>query len=135
MSVIALDDTHHTPTEGFNMADVRMDYYRGSGAGGQHRNKVETCARAVHIPTGTVTVATESRSKEQNRKVALQRLRAIIEAHAQDAHAEAINGTRRDTLAEGRSWTWTGWRDEVKGPDGRRTQMSRALAGRLTPLL
>lgn len=115
--------------------DVRTDYYRSSGAGGQHRNKTDSAVRLTHLPTGIVVTAAEERSQHQNRTVAWQRLTdRLASAQCAGEHA-ATNSARRSVLAEGRSWTWTGWRDEVRGPDGRRTSMARALAGRLSPLL
>lgn len=50
--------------------DLRIDYYRGSGAGGQNRNKRDTACRIVHIPTGITTQAQEHRTQEQNRAAA-----------------------------------------------------------------
>lgn len=132
--VVAIDAD---PSAGASLRneDVRVDIYRSSGAGGQHRNKVSSAVRLTHLPTGIVVTATEERSQHQNRAVAWQRLtERLSRQHEASAHA-ATNTMRRSVLDEGRSWTWTGWRDEVKGPGGRRTQMSRALAGRLGPLM
>lgn len=55
--------------------DCEVSFFRASGPGGQHRNKVETAVRIVHVPTGTVSTATEERSQSRNREVALERLR------------------------------------------------------------
>jgi hypothetical protein len=60
------------------LAQCAVERTRGSGPGGQHRNKVETGIRLTHVPTGTVAQAFERRSQEQNRAVALRRLRQAI---------------------------------------------------------
>ena len=60
-------------------ADLKFEYYRGSGPGGQHRNVTETCVRIRHLPTGIVVQACESRSQARNREIALERLRQVME--------------------------------------------------------
>lgn len=118
-----------------DMADVRVDAFRSSGAGGQHRNKVSSAIRMTHLPSGIVVTATEERSQHQNRTVAQQRLLDALTARHRGREHQALNDERLDALGEFRTWTWTGWRDEVKGPGGARASMSRALSGRLDPLL
>jgi len=54
--------------------DLRIDFFRGSGPGGQHRNTSETGVRITHLPSGIVVTATESRSRHQNLQQARQRL-------------------------------------------------------------
>ncbi len=54
--------------------DIEVTYLRGSGPGGQHRNKRETGVRLLHIPTGIAVTATERRERSQNLAVARARL-------------------------------------------------------------
>lgn len=55
-------------------SDCRWDYYRGSGKGGQKRNKTENCCRCTHIASGATGKSEEGRSKEQNKKRAFSRM-------------------------------------------------------------
>lgn len=54
--------------------DLQIEYYRGSGPGGQHRNKRDTACRITHIPTGLSSTAQEHKSQKQNREAAFRRL-------------------------------------------------------------
>jgi protein subunit release factor A len=59
--------------------DIRVEFYRGSGPGGQHRNVTDSAVRIRHIPTGIVAQASENRSQLRNREVAMERLKAALE--------------------------------------------------------
>ncbi|MDQ0202400.1 peptide chain release factor 2 [Pectinatus haikarae] len=72
-----------------NMADVRVDTYRASGAGGQHINKTDSAVRMTHIPTGVVAQCQNQRSQLQNREQCLKLLRArLFELEIQKKEAE-----------------------------------------------
>ncbi|HEY6839416.1 MAG TPA: peptide chain release factor-like protein [Geobacteraceae bacterium] len=60
-------------------ADLKIEFYRGSGPGGQHRNVTDSAVRIRHLPTGMVVTACERRSQTQNRELALERLRELLE--------------------------------------------------------
>ena len=63
---------------GIEENDLVWEFFRGTGPGGQHRNKTETGVRLTHLPSGIVVSATERRSQHQNREVALRRLAAAL---------------------------------------------------------
>lgn len=60
-------------------SDIKIEFYRGSGPGGQHRNVTDSAVRIRHLPTGIVVNASESRSQARNREVAMQRLAEALE--------------------------------------------------------
>ncbi|WP_203794586.1 peptide chain release factor family protein [Actinoplanes derwentensis] len=125
----------HATAGEMRKTDVRVDVYRDSGPGGQHRNKVETAIRLTHLPTGIVVTAADSRSQHENRKVAWQRLRTALDTlDAGRRHAD-VNAGRVAVFSRTRSFTWTAWRDQVKTDAGVRASMTKVLSGRLAPLL
>ena len=84
-----------------NPADLQIDTYRASGAGGQHVNKTESAIRITHLPTGTVVECQDERSQHKNREKALRVLRSkICERMQSEADAE-IAATRKNQVGTG----------------------------------
>ncbi len=74
------------PDVEINDADVEMQVFRASGAGGQHINKTSSAVRLIHRPTGMVASSQEERSQLQNREKALNRLKAMVAAKIEEEH-------------------------------------------------
>src|SRR4029078_12248424 len=73
------------------LGDVEIETYKGTGPGGQHRNKTETCVRVTHRESGLVALACSEKSQATNKERALEVLASRVQANAQrrldDAHA------------------------------------------------
>ena len=64
----------------FSNDEIRVDTFKASGPGGQHRNKRETAVRVRHLPSGITVLATEHRSQARNKALALRRLELRLRA-------------------------------------------------------
>ena len=84
-----------------NPADLKIDTFRSSGAGGQHINKTSSAIRITHIPTGTVVECQDERSQFKNKDKALRVLRSRLLDEAQREHDEAIAFDRKSQVGTG----------------------------------
>jgi peptide chain release factor 1 len=84
-----------------NPADLKVDTYRSSGAGGQHVNTTDSAIRITHIPTGTVVECQEERSQHKNRAKAMSWLAAKLKDQQEAAAHKEISDTRRLLVGSG----------------------------------
>jgi len=84
-----------------NPADVEMQVYRASGAGGQHVNKTSSAVRLIHKPTGTVVECQQERSQFQNREKAMRILASMLYDQEQQRISEKYGDQRRSQVGSG----------------------------------
>ncbi len=99
VAVMPEPDEHQAIT--LNPADLRIDTFRASGAGGQHINKTDSAVRVVHLPTGIVAECQDGRSQHSNKAKALQVLQARIQEKERSERAAQEAALRKGLIGSG----------------------------------
>ncbi len=100
-TVAVLPEVDEIDDVDINPADLRVDTYRASGAGGQHVNRTESAIRIVHIPTGTVVECQDERSQHKNRARAMSLLKSRILSAQQEKRSSEIAADRKLQVGSG----------------------------------
>lgn len=99
ITVAVLTEVSHREFD-INYKDLDWKYSRGTGPGGQHRNKTDSCVNLTHIPTG-LKVRVDGRSQDSNKIMALQILRARLKDEQHSKLYNARNKTRQSQVGSG----------------------------------
>jgi len=126
-----------------NKADLKVDTFRSSGAGGQHVNKTESGVRFTHLPTGIVAESTDGRSQIKNREIALQRLYQKIYETQRAEHESKMAAQRKSLVGSGdrsdkiRTYNFPQSRvtDHRLEGDQKNFNLQQVVGGELQPIL
>ena len=100
-TVAIMPEVEEVDSIDINPADLKIDTYRSSGAGGQHVNKTDSAIRITHIPTGVVVECQEERSQHKNRSKAMNLLKARLLAAEQEKQQAHEAATRKSLVGTG----------------------------------
>lgn len=100
-TVAVLPEAEEQEEININSADLKVDTYRASGAGGQHVNKTDSAIRITHLPTGIVIECQDERSQHKNRARAMSLLAARLHSAEQEKRQTEETETRRNLVGSG----------------------------------
>lgn len=100
-TVVVMPEVPEAEAIQINPADLKVDTFRASGAGGQHVNKTDSAIRITHIPTGTVVECQDERSQHKNRAKAMAVLGARLQAAEDEKRQAEETSMRRSLVASG----------------------------------
>ncbi|WP_153912785.1 peptide chain release factor 1 [Shewanella sp. TC10] len=101
VTVVVLPEVPEAEQISINPADLKVDTFRASGAGGQHVNKTDSAIRITHVPSGIVVECQDQRSQHKNRAQAMSVLSARLQAVEDEKRRSEEESTRRNLVASG----------------------------------
>lgn len=99
MTVAFISDTFQTMK--LNERDLKIEWFSGSGAGGQHRNKHQNCIRLLHVPTGIKVIGATERSRAANQKNAMDELDRRLNEMLLSSHTKDVAAVRKSQVGSG----------------------------------
>jgi peptide chain release factor 1 len=100
-TVAVMPEAEEQEAVAINTADLKVDTYRASGAGGQHVNKTDSAVRLTHLPSGIVVECQDERSQHKNRARAMSLLASRLQAAEDEKRRAEETATRRDLVGSG----------------------------------
>ena len=100
-TVVVMPEIPEAEAISINPADLKVDTFRASGAGGQHVNKTDSAIRITHLPTNTVVECQDQRSQHKNRAQAMSVLAARLQQAEDEKNQEEEQSIRRSLVASG----------------------------------
>jgi len=100
-TVVIMPEADEVDAPDINPADLRIDTFRASGAGGQHVNKTDSAIRITHLPSGVVIECQDERSQHKNKARAMSMLSSRLLADAESKQKAEQEATRRDLVGTG----------------------------------
>ena len=120
-----------------DMSVVKVEFTRGSGNGGQNRNKVETAVRLTHLPTGIQVFCQEERTQARNRMIAEERLLAKLTGLEEDALLSQKSSSWKSAPEADFGGWFRSWREDdgiVVSSSGEKVSYAKALSGSIPGL-